>query len=391
MLQISNEARIGMIALVSALIMGLGAGAAMAACQPGQIQEANLAYQSASQFLDAKQWDQAIARLESIVGVCPEHVPANRGIGAAFYGKGDYGKAIEWYGKVIEIRGTDSEAGDFANLAKAYAKVKQYKEARAEYMKAEQRAPDDCGVLFNLGVMHYAAGYNVESVETLEHALEVCPHLRDRLVKQLATSATAAAKQQKRAGNNERAAFYENLANQYGSAAGGSTVSAKIREKMVAKDYAGAAALAEQTLASNPEQPGIWLSMARCKDAMADRNGAVEAYKQYLALKPNDVRETATLIQVLAEAGRYDEAIATARAAEQKFAPQGRKVLGQIWYMHGMALELSENYEGALNKYTDTAGCGESEWAARGRDGQTRMENTVAYENAKKKKAQQGR
>ena len=64
-----------------ALALVLGGGAALAECQPGQLQEANLAYQSAKEFLDAQSWDQALARLQSIVGVCPEHVEATRGIG----------------------------------------------------------------------------------------------------------------------------------------------------------------------------------------------------------------------------------------------------------------------------------------------------------------------
>ena len=132
----------------------LSAGAAAAECQPGQMQEANLAYQSAVEFLNQQAWDQAIARLQSIVSVCPEHVEANRGLGTASLGKEDFPAAVDWFGKVIAIRAGDVEAGDYANLAKAYAKQKKYKEARAEYMKAEILAPDDCGVLFNLALLH---------------------------------------------------------------------------------------------------------------------------------------------------------------------------------------------------------------------------------------------
>ena len=62
-----------------ALTLVLGGGAAMAECQPGQLQEANLAYQSAKEFLDAQSWDQALARLQSIVGVCPCLLYTSRG------------------------------------------------------------------------------------------------------------------------------------------------------------------------------------------------------------------------------------------------------------------------------------------------------------------------
>ena len=114
----------------------LTASVALAVCQPGQIQEANRAYQSAQEFLVNQQWDTAISRLQSIVQVCPEHVEANRGIGTAFVGKGLYAEAVPYFQQVILLRGDDVEAGDYANLGRTYAKLKKYKEARGEYMKA---------------------------------------------------------------------------------------------------------------------------------------------------------------------------------------------------------------------------------------------------------------
>jgi tetratricopeptide (TPR) repeat protein len=197
-----------------ALLMTLSFGSVvLAECQPGQMQEANLAYHSAAEFLATRKWDQAIARLQSIIDVCPEHVEATRGIGLAMMGQKDFDGAIPYFQKVIELRGDKVEAGDFANLAKPYAKTKRYKEARAEFMKAQRLAPDDCGVLFNLGVMHYASGYNADSVDVLEHALGVCPQIQEQLVTQLSKSAEKAAAQQKRNGNLEKAAYYEGLTN----------------------------------------------------------------------------------------------------------------------------------------------------------------------------------
>lgn len=208
------------ILVALAVLVGvLSSTVAIAECLPGQMQEANLAYQSAQEFLAAQQWDQAIARMQSIVDVCPEHIEAQRGIGDAFMGKKMYPQAVPYFQKVIGLRGNNAEAGDYANLAKAYAKQKQYKEARAEYMAAAELAPDDCGVLINLGVMHYAAKYYGESVTVLEHALEVCPQYSDKVLPQLTNSAEKAAAQQKANGNNDRAAYYTGLAQEYGGQA----------------------------------------------------------------------------------------------------------------------------------------------------------------------------
>jgi Flp pilus assembly protein TadD len=65
-------------------------------------------------------------------------------------GKQQFALAVPAFQKVIALRGEDVQAGDFNNLARAFAQQKMYKEARAEFMKAEQLAPDDCGLLFNL-------------------------------------------------------------------------------------------------------------------------------------------------------------------------------------------------------------------------------------------------
>ena len=78
------------------LLVFLMTGSALAECLPGQMQEANLAYKSAEEFLTAQQWDQAIARLQSIIQVCSEHVEATRGIGTAYLGKKDY-ENVQFY------------------------------------------------------------------------------------------------------------------------------------------------------------------------------------------------------------------------------------------------------------------------------------------------------
>ena len=62
------------LGLVIVLTGILVSSAVLAECQPGQMQEANLAYQSAQEFLVNRQWDNAIARMQSIVQVCPDIV-----------------------------------------------------------------------------------------------------------------------------------------------------------------------------------------------------------------------------------------------------------------------------------------------------------------------------
>ncbi len=380
-------------ALAAAVVlMGLSfAEVAVAECQPGQMQEANLAYHSASEFLATRQWDQAIARLKSIIQVCPEHIEATRGIGLALMGQKDYEGAIPYFQKVIELRGDKVEAGDFANLAKAYARLKKYKEARGEFMKAQRLAPDDCGVLFNLGLMHGAAGYHTQSVEVLEHALKVCPQIREQLLTQLAKSTEKAAVQQKRNGNLEKAKYYEGLMNKYGGQAGGSTTYDIVKQKMSARDYAGAVALLNQMLVQDPTHKGALLTLARAEDQLQNRRSSVAAYEKYLALRPDDAKATAAMIQVMVEDGRCTEGSARAAKAAKDLAAQGRKNLAPIMYSWGLAIECLGDYDLARTKFLECANSGHERYATFGARQVERMEGLKAVEDAEKKKADQKR
>jgi tetratricopeptide (TPR) repeat protein len=385
--QFSIVRLLGVFLLLTGLLAG---GSAIAACQPGQMQEADLAYNSAAQFLASQQWDQAIARLQSIVNVCPEHVEATRGVGTAYMGKGDYASAIEWFNKVVALRADNTEAGDFANTAKAYAKLKKYKEARAEYMKAEQLAPDDCGVLFNLGVMHYAAGFHPQSVDVLEHALDVCPQYRDNILSQLSKSAAKAAEQQRKAGNNAKAQFYDELMTQYGGAAGGSTTYDMVKQKMGEKKYGEAAALLDQMLAKNPDQPNAWLTLARVRDANGQKGPSVTAYQKYLEAKPNDANAWGAMIQVMVEDGKCTEANEAGKGAAARLVSQGAKALAPINFSWGMALECLGEYETAGVKFNQVLIAGNSRYIEPARTNVQRMKDLQDVEEYKKKKARQG-
>ncbi len=363
---------------------------ALAECAPGQMQEANNAYRSAQEFLVNRQWDTAIARLQSIVQVCPEHVEATRGLGTSMMGKGQFAGAVPYFKRVIELRGEKAEAGDYANLGKAHAKQKQYKEARAEYMKAQKLAPDDCGVLYNLGAMHNAAKFYSQSVEVLEHALEACPAISEPVLKLLTKSAEKAAAQQKANGNNERAAYFTGLAQKYGGQAGGSTTYDMVKKKMKDKDYQGAVTLLNQMLAKDPSHTGGLLTLARAQDQLKNRSASIAAYQKYLAVKPNDENATAAMLQVMVENDQCSLAKSEAASAARKFEAKGREALAPIMYSWGLALECTGEFEVARDKFMQCASSGHARYASYGARQVERMEGLKAREDAEKKKAAQG-
>lgn len=384
--------RAGVLALALALLVG--AGSARAQCEPGQMQEANLQYTEAKKALDAQNWDLALPSLNSIIQTCPEHVEAMRGIGIAQMGKEQFELAAKAFQRVIDLRGEDVQAGDFDNLARAYVRQKLYKEARAEYMKAEQLAPDDCGLLFNLAAIHDAVGFSTQAVDVCQHLLDLdeeCPKAQEKVLVLIAKAAGRASEQQKRAGNNERAQYYMELSQQYGGQAGGSTASDMAKQKMKAGDYAGAAALYEGMLAKNPELTNAWLNLARAKDQAGDKPGSVAAYGQYLALKPTDTTEWGAMLQVMVEAGRCGDAAAQATKAYEEHRAKGHEAVAPILFSWGLALECQKEFDAARAKFAQCAESGSPRYSAAARRQVERMEGLKAVAEAERKKADGGR
>lgn len=376
-----------------ALAALVGAGQARAECQPGQMQEANLQYTEAKKALDAQNWDLALPSLTSIIQTCPEHVEAMRGIGIAQMGKEQYALAAKAFQRVIDLRGEEVQAGDFDNLARAYVRQKMYKEARAEYMKGEQLAPDDCGLLFNLAAIHDAVGFSTQAVDVCQHLLDLdeCDKARDKVLVLIAKAAGRASEQQKRAGNNERAQYYLDLSQQYGGQAGGATTSDLAKQKMKNGDYAEAAALYEGMLAKNPELTNAWLNLARAKDQAGDKPGSVAAYGKYLALKPTDTTEWGAMLQVMVESGRCGDAATQAGQAFEQHRAKGHEAVAPILYSWGLALECQKDFDSARAKFAQCAESGSVRYAAAARRQVERMDGLKAVAEAERKKAAGGR
>lgn len=373
-----------------ALLAMLSAGGALAQCSEGQMAEAQLQFSGAQQLLGAKQWNQAIPQLQSIVDFCPEYHPALRGLGMAYMQTGQFDLAAEVYRKTIEVLGDEAEAADFGNLAKVYTRQKKYKEARAEYLKAKARDPHNCAVLVNLGILHNASDHPMQAVDTLEDALTFCPDLSAQILPRLAEACHKAAAKQKQIGNADKAAMYAAKEREYGGSAGGTTAYKQIQARMKQQDFAGSIELCDQLLAKSPTHAGAMLTKARAADAIGRKQVSVEAYRGYLDLKPDDIDVTADMIIVMAEAEQCGEAVAASKTALQKFAGRGHKALGKIHFAYGKALFCAEDYAGAKAQFLTASRSGDPKWTGAARQGMSACDEYLNYQKAQRKKAAQG-
>lgn len=373
-------------AVLSLTVLGLAATGptlARAACSEGQMEEAKLQFVSAENLLNQQQWDQALPQLQAILGFCPDFFPALRGMGLAYMNMGDLDKAAESYAKaitVIEASDADVAATDHAALALVYTKQKKYKEARVEYIKAERLAPNDCAVLVNLGILHTASQFYKEAVETLESALASCPDLSDKILPQLAQAADKAAQQQVSIGNQEKAKFYRTKAEEYGGTAGGTSAYDLVKKAMKDQEFAKAIELCDQILAKDATHTGALLTKARALDAHGDKPASIRIYRDYLAIKPNDIQATSAMIIVMAEADQCAEATKEAGAAAQRFTPMGTKEMGKVHFAWGKALFCAGDYAGAKAKFNAAANSGDPKWAQAGREGASAADQHLNFQ-----------
>ena len=385
---------------ISSLLLCLGfalsatvlVGGAGAECMPSQQKEADLAYASAYESLKAENWAQAVPRLKSILEVCPSHINSLRGLGTAYLGLNELDQARETFIKLINARGDEAEAGDFANLGKTYAKLKDYQQARGAYLKASALDPDNCSILFNLGVLHVGVQDYRSAVEAFEHTLEECPAVREQVLSQLAKACQKAATKEKSMGNPDREQLYLAKYKQYAGLSGeGSTKYDLIRKLMKEGKYNEAIPLLEELVAENPDHHPGWLSLARCLDQVERNNEAINAYQKRLELRPDDEKTTADLIILYAETERCQEAIRLAQMGKDRFQSQGKEHLAGIYFGWGMALSCAKEYEAAKEKFRSSIASGVSKWSEPARQQIRRQDELIEFEALKKKKEAQGR
>ncbi len=338
--------------LVLSLLVAVTTGPVIAGCPEGQQKEADFAFSQAGDFIKAQSWTQAIPQLQSALSICPEHANSLKYLGKAFFATEDFAQARTTFERLIEVRGKDAQSGDYMDLGKTYAKLKEYRLARQAYVNASRLAPEDCSILFNLAVMHNAVKDFPRSVETFEQVLDGCPNLREKVLPELTKACRAAAERERGFGNIKEADLYAVKASEYGSQAGGSTGYQLIVEKMRASDYTGAADLCDAFLKNNPEssrRDNVLLNLARCRTRLNQTDAAVTAYRQYLELKPSDSKSASEYAELLTKVERTDEALAVAEKFLAHVEDESQRVY--LVYAQGKALEGAERYMEAKEKF----------------------------------------
>ncbi|MCP3916008.1 MAG: tetratricopeptide repeat protein [bacterium] len=87
----------------------------------------------------------------------------------------------------------------------------------------------------------------------------------------------------------------------------------------------------ERAIAADPEQDGVWLSLANALEALGQKNDAIEACREAVARDAQDADGSFTLGRMLSQAGKLEEAEAVLRQTVRLApnAPEAHDLLGQ--------------------------------------------------------------
>ncbi len=269
--------------------------------------------------------DEAIVHFKKALEIRPDYAEIHNALGITLVQKGQLDEAMAQYQEAIQLK-PDSAAAHY-NLAIVLAQKDQLAEAIAHYQKTIQINPDYAEAHYNLGAAFGLRGRLDEAVEQYRKAIEIKPDYADahgNLANVLATQGKldAAVKEYRRLLElvPDSAQSHFRL---------GQALQAQRDFKTAITEY-------QRAMELNPKHLPVCLSLgwllAACPEAsLRDGNKAVELGQQAEQLARGESPQILdTLAAAYAEAGRFDEAVETAKRALNLPATQNNQPLAEV-------------------------------------------------------------
>jgi tetratricopeptide (TPR) repeat protein len=123
------------------------------------------------------QVDSAIAHYQKALEIKPDYAQAHNNLGNALTGRGQVDSAIAHYQKALEIKPGYAQA--HYNFGRALSEKGRFDEATAHFQRAVQLKPDDAQAHYNLAVALAGRGQIDSAIAHYQKALEIKPDYAD--------------------------------------------------------------------------------------------------------------------------------------------------------------------------------------------------------------------
>ena len=262
--------------------------------------------------------DEAIAEYRSALAIDPDHAGAHRGLGDELGKQGDQEQAIVHYRAALESSPDDPRV--LSNLALALSRAGREDEAVSTYRRALAIEPDNVIALVNLGMALERQGMEEEAIQTLRRAVAADPgspqaafHLGRAFL---------------RRGDTARAIRHLEDAVSLQAGFGQARYHLAIALAKQGRWEEAARHLSDSGRGMPgfaPEESLVWILATDAEAGFRDGARAVDLAEKLLA-RAGDGRRVAALdalAAAYAEAGRFGDAVETAREAERLALSQG--------------------------------------------------------------------
>jgi tetratricopeptide (TPR) repeat protein len=270
------------------------------------------------------QEDEAMTHFQKALEIQPDLLESYNDLGTIFLDKGQTDKAIAQFQKALNIQPNNPQV--YNNLGIALGQKGAMEEAIVQFRKALAIQPDYAEACYNIGIALAAEGKAAEAAGQYRAVIQLEPNYADAHGNLANVLAAQGRLEEAVREYQETIALVPNSAQahfKYGQAL------------QAQHDDAGAKIEYEQALALEPKHGGANLSLAwllaTCSDgSLRDGNRAVEMARQAEALSGGESPQVLdTLAAAYAEAGRYGEAVATAKRALELSATRNNQPLAE--------------------------------------------------------------
>lgn len=271
------------------------------------------------------QFDEAIENYRKAIQISPNYADALDNLGAALTVKGRFEEALEYYRQVLAIDPAFAEAQN--NLGILLTKQGKTAEAIEHYQKAIELNPNHAGSYDNLGNLLATQGRTAEAIEQFQKALEVEPD-NAKVHYNLANIYFA------RGRWDEAIEHYQQALKQMPD-----SVHAHYQLGLALErrgQVAAAIAQLQKVVKLDPlhvtaKNNLAWLLATSSEASLRDGRKAVELAQQAVQLSGGlSPQILDTLAASYAEAGRFPEAVETARRALDLSVAQNNKALAEV-------------------------------------------------------------
>ena len=334
---------------------------------------AEIAYQSAKQFMMAGNYTEAISNLEKAVSIKPTYLEAWSDLGRAYTDRKDFERGIAAFEKALELS-PDNEAL-IASIGYNYLNLEDYDSAETYYLMLVEEDTLNYNGNVNLAFIAQNRDDTRGAITYYERALQTNPHE----AKTMGTLASLYSK----LGDKEKKYEYLHMAIE------AAPENHQFKRQLAKayfneKDYENAIPLYEALVMEFPDDAnyhqrlGFSLSQTdRKAEAPAELEKAIE-------LNGGDAFTYAILSKIYNENAMYPKAAASAKAGLA--LKEGETAF--LTYQWGEALSKMKDYEGAIAKFEKVAGMGDKLWSGPAAKQVDRQLKLIKIREAKKEQEQ---